>query len=173
MTAKTITLDTNLIDNEQLAQAARVAGFEFVHTTVTDRELAGSGVNPVTGRKAHVFETIILGESAVGIGALGSDADAVCFETLLKVISNGAFPAAGERGNLTAGQRRQLRDAVIFCAHVREKRQIFVTNDKKAFIDGGRRELLETVFNTKILAAEEFLLFCDATNSAYKNNTER
>ncbi len=47
MTVTTITLDTNLVDDEQLTQAALVAGFEVVHTSVTDRELSGSGVNPV------------------------------------------------------------------------------------------------------------------------------
>ncbi len=158
----TVTLDTNVIEDEQLAAAALRAGFEIVHTTVTDRELSGSGIAPVDGRKAHVFEAIVLGESPVGVSVLGSDADATCFETLLKVISDGAFPRAGKRDSLTAGQRKQLRDAMIFCAHAREKRQIFVTNDKKGFIEGGRRELLEKQFNTKILSAEEFLQLCSS-----------
>lgn len=161
----TVTLDTNVVENEDLAEAAVAAGFEIVHTTITDRELAGSGIAPVAGRKAHVLETIVLGESPIG-NVLGSDADATCFETLLQVISDGAFPPIGKRDGLTPGQRKQLRDAMIFCAHSREKRTIFVTNDKRGFIDGGRRDFLQKQFNTKILTGEEFLQLCNSIGNA-------
>jgi hypothetical protein len=55
-------------------------------------------------------------------------------EAILKIISNGSFPKSGKRELLTDGQRNQLRDAIIFEAHVREKREIFVTTDRKAFL---------------------------------------
>lgn len=161
----TVTLDTNLVDDEGLAAAARTAGFDIVHTTVTDRELDGSGIAPVADRKAEIVETLVLGESVIGASMLGSDSDATTFEFLLKVISNGAFPAMGKRENLSAGQRRQMRDAMIFCTHIREKRCVFVTNDKKGFIDGGRRDLLQGQFGTRILTADEFLQTCSSKNA--------
>jgi len=161
----TVTLDTNLVDDERVATAARTAGFDIMHTTVTDRELDGSGVAAVADRKAEIVEALVLGESAVGASVLGSDSDAINFENLLKVISNGAFPAMGKRENLSTGQRRQMRDAIIFCAHIREKRCVFVTNDKKGFIDDGRRELLEGKFGTRILTGDEFLQLCSSKNA--------
>lgn len=161
----TVTLDTNLVDDQRVATAARTAGFEIVHTTVTDRELDGSGVTAVADRKAEIVEALVLGESVIGASVLGSDSDATNFETVLKMISDGAFPAKGKRDNLSAGQRRQMRDAMIFCTHVREKRCAFVTNDKKGFIDSGRRELLERRFTTKILTADEFLQLCTSKNA--------
>lgn len=73
------------------------------------------------------------------------------------IISDKGSPKQGQRDALTSGQRRQLRDAMIFCAHVRERREIFVTNDANAFIDEGRREKLERQFNTRIMKAAEFV----------------
>ena len=55
-----------------------------------------------------------------------------------------------------SGERRQLRDAVIFEAYIREARDIFVTKDHKAFIRDGRREKLEATLKTQIMLLEEF-----------------
>lgn len=41
-------------------------------------------------------------------------------------------------------------------AHVREKRDIFVTADSKHFIRHGRREKLEALCSTRIMTVEEF-----------------
>jgi hypothetical protein len=49
---------------------------------------------------------------------------------------------------------------MIFQAHVREQRDIFVTKDTHAFIRDGRREKLEQQFNTRVMTPEEFLSFC-------------
>jgi len=46
---------------------------------------------------------------------------------------------------------------MIFCAHVRARREILVTNDARGFIDGGRRTILEERFSTKIMTADEFI----------------
>lgn len=164
----TVTLDTNLVDDQQLLDAACAAGFQVAHTTVTDRELSGSGVTAVDGRRAALYETGVVGESIVGLFVVGSKGEAINFEQLIEIISNGSFPRGEKRKALTEGQRRQVRDAMIFCTHVREKRDIFVTNDRKGFINDGRRELLEQRFATKIHTPEEFLLICDA-NRLNKN----
>jgi hypothetical protein len=44
------------------------------------------------------------------------------------------------------------------------RRQIFVTNDAKGFIDGGRRERLQREFGIRIMTADEFLIFRDSGN---------
>jgi hypothetical protein len=59
---------------------------------------------------------------------------------------------------LTPGQHNQLRDALILEAHVREKRDIFVTTDTRAFVKHGRRARLEALCSTRIMTVDEF---CD------------
>jgi hypothetical protein len=158
-----VTLDTNLVDNPQLLAAARTAGFQVAHTTVTDRELSGSGVVAAEGRCADLIETGIVGESIVGLFVIGGMPDATNIDQVLEIISSGSFPRGKNRKHLSDGQRRQVRDAMIFCTHIREKRDLFVTNDRRGFIDNGRREFLENRFTTKIYTAEEFLLLCNVT----------
>jgi hypothetical protein len=46
---------------------------------------------------------------------------------------------------------------MILCAHVRQGRDIFVTNDRKGFIDHGRRESLQAAFETRIMTEAEFI----------------
>ncbi len=81
-----------------------------------------------------------------------------CLEFCLKIISGGSFPPLGKRDKLTRGARRQFRDAIIFCAHVREHRAIFVTNDISGFIKSDRRIKLEKAFHTVIMTRDEFLI---------------
>jgi hypothetical protein len=160
----TVTLDTNLVDDEQLLAAAQVAGFEVAHTTVTDRELSRSGVTAAGDRKAGIIETGVVGESIVGMFVVGSRGDQTLFDDLLEIISDGSFPRGENRKQLSRGQKRQVRDAMIFSAHVRDKREMFITNDQKGFILNGRRERLEQRFGTRIYTATEFLDVCrDAT----------
>jgi hypothetical protein len=87
----------------------------------------------------------------------GGNEEASCLEAVLRIISSGAFPPTDRRADLTRGQRNQLRDAMIFCTHVRDGRELFVSDDRKAFIDGGRRELLQTRFATRIVTSDEFV----------------
>ena len=105
----------------------------------------------------RVMETAVFGESPFGISVLGSEEDGEYFESVLQIISNGSFPKPGHRDHLTDGQKRQLRDAIIVCAHTRDKREIFVSDDRKAFIDDGRRKALEALLKTRILSRKEFL----------------
>jgi copper chaperone CopZ len=157
---KTVTFDTNTVDDEKVVEAARAAGFEITHVTVTDREIEQSDVVAASGSPAQVVEPFVLDESCLGSGVLASDSEAETLEKLLNIISNGSFPPAGHRDNLSPGQKRQLRDAMILSAHIREGREIFVTNDVKGFIRRGRRELLEREFGTRIMTSEEFLRLC-------------
>lgn len=164
----TVTLDTNLVDDERLLTAALVAGFKVAHTTVTDRELLGSGIAAVEARRAQLFETGLVGESVAGAFVLGANEESINLEQILDIISSGSFPTAEKRKDLSNGQHRQLRDAMILCTHIREKREIFVTNDRKGFVDNGRRDLLEQRYRTRILTGKEFLRLC-GVDDADKN----
>lgn len=140
-----------------------MADFDVVRTTVTDRELECSSVLMALPEHKPLHEPFVLGESCLGFGILASEAVAEGFERLLHVISSGSFPPKDRRSNLSAGERRQLRDAMILSAHIRDGRQIFVTNDVKGFIQGGRRELIKREFGTDIMTSEEFLKQCQAS----------
>lgn len=159
---KTVTLDTNTVDDARVVEAARLAGFAVVQTTVTDRELESSGVQTALPEGGRLYEPFVLGESRLGFAVLGSGSVAATFERLLRVISNGSFPARDRRSNLSSGERRQLRDAMILSAHIREGRQIFVTNDAKGFIQGGCRESLQREFGIQVMTADEFLKLCQS-----------
>jgi hypothetical protein len=154
---KTVTLDTNSVDDKEVIEAACIAGFVVTHTSVTDRELNGSDVVAATTVSAPIVESFVFGESCLSSGALAPDSDEVIFEKLLKIIANGSFPAIGRRENLTKPEQRQLRDAMILNVHIRAGRGIFVTNDVKGFIANGRRELIEREFKTRVMTSREFI----------------
>lgn len=149
-----ITLDTNVLDDETegLTEAAQGNGFEFARVTVTDREVEDTPYQVHLIGLGEVAETTVWGESRWGeaVWAAGESS----LERILQIISNGSFPR--RRDSLGDGERRQLRDAMIFEAHIREARNIFVTKDHKAFIRDGRREKLEATFKTQIMVPEEF-----------------
>jgi hypothetical protein len=151
---KTATLDTNVADSAPLAELARSRGVSVSLVTVTERELEGSDIRPVPA--GQVLETAVFGESRWGSAVLASDLEATHFEQVLSIISNGSFPRPGAREALSHGQRRQLRDAMVLMAHVREHRDVFVSNDARGFICDGRRERLEALLGTRILTAAEF-----------------
>lgn len=152
----TVTLDTNVTPPETLTGSVPADQFHFAVVSVTDRETAGTSFQVKFNRLGRVAEAAVWGESAWG-AVWAAQEDAECLEKVLAIISHRGFPKQGQREVLTPGQRRQLRDAAIFCAHVREGRHIFVSNDANAFIDEGRRELLENEFKTRIMRPEEFL----------------
>ncbi len=153
----TVTLDTNIAPVERVTDAVLAAQFDFAVVSVTDRELSESSLQVSVAPIERIPETWVMGESVLGQAVLGGSCDAECFEEALAIVSNNSFPRRDQRGSLTPGQRRQLRDAMIFCAHVRAHRDILVTNDARGFIDGGRRAVLEERFSTKIMTADEFI----------------
>lgn len=175
-----VTLDTNMIDDKgmmALQSAAESKGvvLDVAVITVTLRErgespyldgFGGSAIpeTAVWGESCWgkavwggvtVPEALVIGETPIGQGAIVSDSTVDAFEAILTVIAGGSFPRHGERDDLTTGQHRQLRDAMIFEAHVRSRRDVFVTNDRKGFINGGRKEALERIGATCIVTADE------------------
>jgi hypothetical protein len=178
-----VTLDTTELDSatvKELVEGVRVNA-EFVCVSVSERERGvewsrlGPGSDSVleTGIwgesewgsamwAAAAPEPLVLDESPLGVGALGGNAGRVdLFEEALVIISNGSFPAPGDRNALTEGQTHQLRDAMVFAAHVRDHRNVLITGDKKGFVKQGRRERLESLGSTLIRTREEFIAeFC-------------
>ena len=178
-----ITLDTNLIDADRIDELSkRLEGMphEFAFTSVTMRErgfeigFAGRNVveSAVWGESPWgslwggptpapfvVGESLIAPEDAQSgtYDVLGNDNDVDLFEASLSVIGNGSFPQAGQRDVLTDGQRRQLRDAIILTAHVRERRHVLVSDDQKAYVKHGKRERLESLGATKIRTSAELI----------------
>ena len=153
-----ITLDTNVLPGEEITCLCRGLDVKIARVSVSDRELEGSSI-VVDGCIERVAETFVIGESPIGVGAIGSDDSPVVFELVLDIISNGSFPK--DRSNLTSGQLRQLRDAMIFSDHVQSGCDIFVSDDRRAFLKHGRRERLETEFGTRILTVSEFREWCN------------
>ncbi len=178
-----VTLDTGAVGPERKRVEAACAGrdVELANTTVTERELRGKKIAPLSKPiletavcgESHwdlsvwggdpVEETLVLDETPLGAGVLAGDEARSLFERILEIIGDGGFPKPGKRDALTPGQHHQLRDAIAFEAHVREKRDIFVTNDRKHFIRDGRREQLAALGSTLIMTVDEF---CDHVASA-------
>ena len=157
----TVTFDTNVFPaGERHARAVRL-GIDVVTVTVARREAEGSSFEDEIRTLSTVLETGVLGESRWGECVWGSRSDGNLLERLLDLLSNHSFPAPGHREHLSSGQRRQLRDAMILCAHLHKKRDILVSNDKRAFINDGRREAIENEFDTRIMTVEEFDAFLD------------
>ncbi len=152
-----VTLDTNVLPADDLIASVLPGLFEFSIVSVTDRETKGSKDLIARADISSIPETMVLGESCLGLAVLADSTDASCLEFCLKIISDGSFPPPDKRDKLTSGRLRQLRDAMIFCTHVREHRAIFVTNDISGFIKGDRRIKLEKEFHTRIMTRDEFL----------------
>jgi hypothetical protein len=168
-----LTLDTNQLDPEQIQRlhAAVSIPHEFAYVTVSGRErgnravavlepILESGLSDESRWDESVWggpipEVAVLGEWRLGEAVLASSRDGEVLESALRIIGNGSFPRPRSRGSLTPGQRRQLRDAMIFEAHVRHQRHVLVTSDARGFIRGGRRRQLELLGSTRVLAPDE------------------
>jgi hypothetical protein len=168
-----VTLDTNTIDHrERIEESCAGLAVEFAYTTVTDRETEGT---PFATGGADVLETLVLDESRLGQAVFGrsmvetgvhgesrygqavyASPHGTSLDEILAAIGNGSFPRPGARESLTAPQRRQLRDAMVLEAHARERRDVLVSEDRRAFINHGRRERLEALCGTRIMTVDEF-----------------
>lgn len=153
---RTVTIDTSILPADDLIGSVSSDEFSFSVVTVTEREL-GDWFNRNKPGIGRVLETAVWDHGTWDNAVWGGPTDATCLENVVSIIGEGSFPPPSARSALTAGQRRQLLDAMIFCAHVREKRDIFVTNDQRGFIRKQRRENLERVYSTKVMTKEEFL----------------
>ena len=160
-----ITLDTNMLPLERTLQALGNIPADVVVTSVTAREVRGTKWEPELSQLHIVPELWVMGESALGMAVLGNEADRDLFEKTVVAITNDSFPRPGARGDLTPLQRSQMRDAMIFCTHVREGRDIFVTDDKKAFGAEGsaqRQRVAALAPQTRIMTLAEFENYCAA-----------
>jgi hypothetical protein len=149
-----VTLGTNVLPASDLLALAMGRQIEFARVSVTDRELEGSNPSVQLTPFAEVPEAAVWNESHWGSSVWASAANSETTEQILRVIGNGSFPR--ERSRLSSGERRQLLDAMILAAHVRSRRDVFVTNDRRAFISDGRRQKLEALLRVRILTREEF-----------------
>lgn len=162
MRALKITVDTNVLPIERVLQAIEGLNVELVACSVTARELTDTTLVDDLPKMGAISEALVLGESPLGTAVLADSTEADLFEQCLAAISNGSFPKPAQRGALTAGQKRQLRDVMIFCAHVRKRRDVFVSDDVRAFGNAGGplRSRLEELGKTRIMTLTEFEWFC-------------
>jgi hypothetical protein len=154
---KRVTLDTNVLPADDLLRKAPAEEFDFAVISITKGEAAGTSIAVSLEPLTSVPHLIAYGDRAYGAHAYGGVPDSECCEKVLEIIANGSFPPQNRRENLSPGQCRQFRDALILCTHIRDRRDIFVTNDSRGFIRDGRRELLQHEFETKILTRDEFV----------------
>jgi hypothetical protein len=173
----TVTIDTNILPGEDLLSAAAGLDLDFAAVSVTGREAENTDLEAALVELRIISETGVWGESRYGeavygpgvtsyrweearvFGRLVAAHDTAAFEAILQIVGGGAFPR--NRESLSKGHHRQLRDAMIFYAHVREKRDIFVTNDERGFIKDGRREALQNAFGMRIMTQNEFIAYCN------------
>ncbi len=118
---KKITLDTNVLPARELLARAECLGLDVAVVSVTEREVEGTPFEVDLRRLGTVNETGVYGEARYGRAVYASQASAQSIDNILKVVSNGSFPSS--RADLSDGQRRQFRDALIFESHVRDHRE--------------------------------------------------
>jgi len=150
------TFDTNVFPADPLIERAHRLGLTISVISVTKREAAGSSIAEEVDSLKTIHETCVVGESQVGKSVVGDEQSNRTYEKALKMLSNGSFPAPGSRDSLSDGHLHILRDAMILCAHMRENTDVLVTNDRKGFIDHGRREAIEWEFSVRVMTVDEF-----------------
>jgi hypothetical protein len=155
--ALTITLDATSaspVKRADIMIACARGRVDVRYASATDTEIDGTSIARFSDSPSAA-ETFALGESrSGGVAGLGRDQSAMRHEAILDIIGDGTFPSDGR--DLNESERHQLRDAMIFEAHCREGRDIFVTDDEKGFISHGRRKKLEALGNTRIMRTDEF-----------------
>lgn len=163
-----VTLDTGVLDEmySKVERAARTLpmAVEFATISVSDRERGEHETKPKN--IPTIPETAVIGESSWGEAVLGSENGSRVYEHIRAIISSGSYkPPDGDK-HPHDGQWRQVRDAMALSDHVRERRDIFITTDARAFINHGRREQLEALCRTRIMTPAEFIEFCTARGEA-------
>ena len=162
--ALSITLDSSVIDDERILTLCKANDWDLARVSITDRETENTGFHVLLEPLNKISAIFICGESKLGDDILGSKHQADVFDTILDIISTKAFPK--DHSNLSKGEKMQRRNAMILQAHIRERRDVFITIDKKAFIKGELRAKLEDKFNVKIMTVCEFLCEYGTNNQA-------
>lgn len=151
-----VTLDTNVFPATELLAFGQNLGDTFAIVSVTQRELDGHPLHASVCRLgAPIAELAVWDESPWNDATWADEKTSALLANILRIISNGSFPASHTA--LSPGQLRQLRDAMIFEAHVRANRDIFLTNDRRAFISNGRREKFQALHCTVIQTPAEYV----------------
>jgi hypothetical protein len=153
---KTVTFDTNVFPADALKERACKAGITVSVVSVSAREVEGSSLEQEVKALQAIPEIAVWGQFFWGQAVWAAKENGECLEYILSLVSNRSFPLAGERENLTRGQLRQLRDAIILCTHIRSGRDLLVSNDSAAFISDGRRQGIESKYATRIMTVQQF-----------------
>jgi hypothetical protein len=158
----TVTLDTGALCFVEALNAVAGIDADVATTTVTAREVAGTGwASHLEGLKV-IHEDLVLGESWLGSAVLGSAETADRYERLLLLLSGGGFPKPGNRDDLSEGQKHVQRDAMIFSAHARDGRDILVSEDRRAIgqPNSSLRQRLVDEFGIRAMTVDEFKRYC-------------
>lgn len=132
---KKVTVDTSAlpVPVEDYLPRARERGFSFYLVRTSDREAEGSSELPPEGVEVlRIPEPGVWGEGRWnGFAYWTGPEDEELMEVVL-ILSNGSFPPKGKRSDLTSGQRRQMRDVMIFTSHVRHHHDISLLTTRRA-----------------------------------------
>jgi len=156
------TFDTDVLAEASVVAKVSKRKLDIAIVSVTGRESGSTRfmttLKSIDGLEI-IPETMIWGESKWGESKLGSQESSERLEKILFVIASGSFPK--DRSSLSERQTRQLRDAMIFQAHVKAGRDMFISNDRKAYINHGKRDKLENIFQTRVMDVSEFSAYLD------------
>jgi len=151
-----VTVDTNAFPIDDLRNALEPKRFEFVSISVSKRELANTSLEYSLAGLRREPETAVWDEPTWDECTWADDRDQHLLEKALEIIGDGSFPKLRQRATLSSGQRRQLRDAIIACTHVRREHDVLLTKDLRGFVDGGRRERFRDEMGIRIMTPDEF-----------------
>lgn len=152
---KTVTLDTSVVDDLELRNSIKAAAYSEAVVTVTVRELKSPKFRQYIESTERLNEAAVWGESPWGSkwGGQVCGPERLSLKDIIRIITNGS---SFDFTSMSEGQLHQLRDALIIQAHSLEKRDFFVTNDKRGFINNGRREKFGQKLGVQIFTADEF-----------------
>jgi len=149
-----VTFDANMFPCDDLIELCDRMEWEVCRATTTDREFRDTSFSSDIETTTSANELCILNLSSVNASRLGNDELSERLKDILRILSDGSYPINGQA--TSDGEKRQFHDALTFEAHLANNGDIFVTNDKKAFINHGKRERLQDKFETVIMTGEEF-----------------
>jgi hypothetical protein len=160
-----VTLDTGCSEDPVLVEALRQLGADVAITSTTASEINGSSFSDVFhgldrktgpgGWGLNWGECWGGGNSVDYLDRDGVPHHGNPFVEILEVISNGGVKLPKDWDTLTKRQCNLIHDAMILSTHVQHQRDLFVTDDYRAFVNADRRETLERMFPTKILTLKE------------------
>lgn len=154
-------IDTNIFPIEDLPRFVNGKEIKYIFSSVTEREVSGTDLTEKLLDGEKTLEVAVWDESSWDNAIWGSENNFL--EKILCIISSSSFPPMEKRNYLKDGERKQLRDAMIFENAIRSECDVFVSNDSRAFIGkDDKRSLLENMFRIKVLSRSEYLDFIES-----------